>query len=349
MNLHEVLFFSSFLIFIIGILVLDLGIINKKNHIISIREAVIWTTIWIGLAISFYFFLTFHGDLIHGISGPEDIKVLIEKYQHPVIYESMTYNEMLIAYRNNLGLEYITGFLIEKALSIDNIFVMIMIFMSFGIQQKYYHKILFWGILGAIVMRFVFIFLSAGLIQRFSWMLYFFGGLLVFTGIKMFIGRNKEERIDTENHWIVRLASKYFKVDTHYKGPRFMIIKNRVRYITPLFIVLLVIEFTDVIFAVDSVPAIFAVTKDPYIVFFSNIFAIIGLRALFFVLMNMINRFHYLKFGLSLLLTVIGIKMLFHDWLKSIGFETVHSLYLVLAILGFSMLASIAFPPPKKT
>ena len=328
---------------------LDLGLFNKKNHVISFREALIWTTIWISLAISFYFFLRFHGDLIHGISGPEDLKVLIEKYQHPVMYESMTENQMLIAYKNNLGLEYITGYLIEKALSIDNIFVMIMIFMSFGIQQKYYHKILFWGILGAIIMRFIFIFLSAELIQRFSWMLYFFGGLLVFTGIKMFNGRNKEERIDTENHWIVRIASRYFNVDSLYKGSRFMIIKDGQRFVTPLFIVLLVIEFTDVIFAVDSVPAIFAVTKDPYIVFFSNIFAIIGLRSLFFILMDMINRFSYLKIGLSILLTVIGVKMLLHDWLKSMGFETVHSLYLVTAILGVSMLASIAFPPPKKT
>lgn len=315
MNLNEVIFFSVFIVFIILILVIDLGVFNKRGHVISFREAMLWTVLWIGVAIGFYFLLVTHGDLIHGIESIEDIKEIAAKYQHPIKIDSLTLEEALHLYRKNLGLEYITGYLIEKALSIDNIFVIMMIFLAFGIEQRYYHRVLFWGILGAIVMRFIFIFLSSALIQQFAWILYLFGAILVFTGIRMFINRNKETKIDTEKHPIVRFASRYFKVEGKYKGHNFFIRKNGKKFVTPLFIVLLVIEFTDVIFAVDSIPAIFAVTKDPYIVFYSNIFAIIGLRALFFVLMNIINYFHYLKIGLSVLLTFIGVKMFIHHWL----------------------------------
>lgn len=348
MNQNEIIFFSVFLIFIIAMLILDLGVFNKKSHVVAFKEAMFWTIVWIGIAIGFYFVIKTHGDWLHGIQSKDDIVELIHRYQHPLILDGLSFEESLQLYRNNLGLEYLTGYLIEKALSIDNIFVIIMIFLAFGIDQKYYHRILFWGILGAIVMRFIFIFASAALIQQFFWILYIFGGLLIFTGLRMFANRNKEEKIDTEKHPIVRFASRHFKVDTSYKGKRFMIIKDGKRYVTPLFIVLLVIEFTDVIFAVDSIPAIFAVTKDPYIVFFSNIFAIIGLRSLFFVLMNVINYFHYLKIGLSALLIFIGIKMLIHHWLKEIGFETVHSLYVIVGILGISMIASIMFPKKEK-
>ncbi len=344
MNQHEIIFFSVFLVFIIGMLILDLGVFNKESHVVAFKEAMLWTIVWIGIAIGFYFVIKTHGDWLHGIESKKDIVELSLRYQHPLNLEGLSFQESLQMYRNNLGLEYLTGYLIEKALSIDNIFVIIMIFLAFGIDQKYYHQILFWGILGAIVMRFVFIFASAALIQQFFWILYIFGGLLVFTGLRMFVNRNREGKIDTENHPIVRFASRYFKVDASYKGKRFMIVKDGKRYVTPLFIVLLVIEFTDVIFAVDSIPAIFAITKDPYIVFFSNIFAIIGLRALFFVLMNVINYFHYLKIGLSALLVFIGIKMWVHHWLKEIGFETAHSLYIIVGILGISMIASVLFP-----
>ncbi|MCF8227910.1 MAG: TerC family protein [Bacteroidales bacterium] len=348
MNWNEIIFFGAFLVFVIIMLVIDLGVFNKKAHVISFKEAISWSIIWVGISIAFYFFLTKHGELLHGPQNIDEIRHLVDKYQHAIKIETSDYEAALVLYRNNLGLEYITGFLIEKALSIDNIFVIIMIFISFGVDQKYYHRILFWGILGAIVMRFIFIFLSAALIQQFAWILYIFGGLLIFTGLKMFISRNKEEKIDTENHYIVRLASKYFRVDRNYKGKNFFTRIEGKKYLTPLFIVLLVIEFSDVIFAVDSVPAIFAVTKDPYIVFFSNIFAIIGLRALFFVLSNIINYFQYLKIGLSVLLVFIGIKMLIHDWLKGIGFETIHSLYVVGGILIISMLASVLKPRKKE-
>nr|MBC8343092.1 TerC/Alx family metal homeostasis membrane protein [Bacteroidota bacterium] len=233
-------------------------------------------------------------------------------------------------------------------LSVDNIFVIIMILISFNVQEKYYKKILFWGILGAIIMRFLFIFLSAALIQKFGWVLYIFGGLLIFTGVRMFLTRNEEEKIDTADHPIVKFMSKYFRVYPHFVVHRFFISKNKKIQMTPLFLVLLVIEFTDVIFAVDSVPAIFSITKDPFIVFFSNIFAILGLRSLFFLVMNIMNIFHYLKLGLSILLVFIGVKMLAHHWLEHIGFTTAHSLYIVLGILSISILASVVFPVKKQ-
>lgn len=349
MNWNELIFFTAFVVFILTMLFIDLGVFNRKSHAVSFKEAMGWTTVWVSMSIGFYFLILTHGEWIHGIKSIEDLKHFTEVYHHPVDIIPDDFDASLSAYRNNLGLEYITGYLIEYALSIDNVFVMIMIFLSFGVSEKYYHRVLFWGILGAIIMRFIFIFASAALIQKFYWVLYIFGGLLIFTGIKMFRSRNKDERIDTEHHPIVRFASRYFKVDRKYKGQNFFLKKDGVKYVTPLFIVLLVIEFTDVIFAVDSVPAIFAVTKDPYIVFFSNVFAILGLRSLFFVLSNILNYFHYLKIGLSVLLTFIGVKMLVHHWLEEIGFETIHSLYVVVGILGVSMIASILYPLKKET
>jgi tellurite resistance protein TerC len=193
-------------------------------------------------------------------------------------------------------------------------------------------------------MRFLFIFLGATMIREFEWILYIFGAFLVYTGIMMFVKRNDEDKVETENHPAVKFASKIFKVYPKYVGKNFFIKRKGVQMITPLFIVLIVIEFTDLIFAVDSIPAIFSVTKDPYIVFFSNIFAILGLRSMFFLLVNVIHQFHYLKVGLAFLLTFIGVKMLAHDWLHSVGFETVHSLIVIVAILTLSIVASLVFP-----
>lgn len=347
MNFSEVLFFGVFLIFIMTILMVDLGLFNKKSHIVSFKESLIWTILWISFALGFYVLILTNGNLIHGITNLDQLSFVIEKFQHPIEIEGLGYTEALKLYQQNLSLEYITGYLIEYALSIDNVFVMIMIFMAFGVEQKYYHRVLFWGIFGAVVMRFIFIFGASALIQQFTWFLYVFGVLLVYTGVKMFLSRNKEDKIDSDHHPVVKYASKYFAVDTEYKGQSFRIEKDGKKYFTTLFIVLLVIEFTDVIFAVDSVPAIFSITKDPYIVFFSNIFAIIGLRSLFFLLMNAMNYFHYLKVGLAVLLTFIGVKLLAHHWLEEWGFETVHSLYIVLGILGSSMIASLLFPEKK--
>ena len=232
-----------------------------------------------------------------------------------------------------------------------DVFVMILVFMSFGVQKMYYKRVLMWGIIGAVIMRFIFIFLSAALIQRFDWILYIFGAFLVITGIKMFLERNKEDKVDPEHHPVVKFFSRFFPVHPVYFRQHFWFRNkhdNNRLYFTPLFLVLLVIEFTDVIFAVDSVPAIFSITQDPYIVFFSNIFAIMGLRSLFFVVAHVITMFRFLKHGLAVLLSFIGFKMLLHVQLHDLGFTTLHSLLIIVAILGTSIAASLILPDKSR-
>lgn len=337
----EILFFSGFILFITLVLALDLGLFHKHAHTVGFREAIGWSALWIALGVAFYFFLLWFGHLIHNPGTVEELQLIVAKYKHPVRIDPDNFESALAAYRSNLGLEYLTGYLIEKALSVDNIFVIYLIFITFNVSTRYYHKVLFWGIIGAIVMRFVFIFLSSALIQEFEWILYIFGLLLVYTGIHMFLTRNKPANIDKEHHPMVRFASRFLPVDPDDQSGRFFTRYKGKRAMTTLFIALLVIEFSDVVFAIDSVPAIFSVTKDPYIVFFSNIFAILGLRSLFFVISQVIHMFHYLKHGLSLLLVFIGAKMLVHDQLHEAGFTTTHSLLVVAGILTISMIASI--------
>ena len=347
MNLQEILIFIGFLLFIIAMLFIDIGIFNKTPKEVTFKKALIWTTGWVALSLILWGVLYLFGDHIHGIEEGNiaQLKEIIERYNHPINTNTNDFEYLIGKYRQNLGLEYITGYLIEYALSVDNIFVILMIFYSFGLQKKYYHKVLFWGILGAIIMRFLFIFISSALIQQFAWVLYGFGLLLVFTGIKMFLDRNQDEKFDTADHKVVKLASRIFRVDKEYKGGDFFIRKNGKLYITTLFVILLVIEFTDVIFAIDSVPAIFSITQDPYIVYFSNIFAIIGLRSLFFLIQNIVEKFRFLKIGLSVLLVFIGMKMLIHDFYK---IDTLYSLTGVLAILVISILLSIIIPGDSK-
>ncbi len=349
MNHSELIFFTVFVVIITGILLLDLGVFEKKDHVIPFKEALFWTFLWIGLALGFYVLLLTHGEWIHlGNDGTvEDINKLVGRFSHPIKVDGLPYPEALKIYKHNLGLEFLTGYLIEKALSVDNIFVMVMIFFAFGVDPRYYRRVLFWGILAAIIMRFIFIFSAAAIIQKFDWVLYLFGILLIYTGVKMFISRNKEEKIDAATHPVVKFAGKYLPVYPVFVRNHFFVKKNHKLYITPLFIVLMVVEFTDLIFAVDSIPAIFSVTQDPYIVFFSNVFAILGLRALFFMVVNIINIFRYLKTGLAVLLVFIGAKMMVHDWLSEIGFTTAHSLYIILLILGVSIGASLLFPEKK--
>ncbi len=355
MHYSEIVFFSVFILMVILLLILDLVVISRKSHEIGLREALGWSIFWIGLAIGFYFFVRYHGDLIHGLETPQEIQEKIDLYKHPIDISGLSAEHALEVYRDNLALEYLTGWLIEKSLSVDNLFVMIMIFFAFGVKKIYYKRVLFWGILGAIVMRFIFIFGSSAIIQKFHWLLVIFGAFLVFTGVKMFVQRNREEKhLDISRHPVVRFASKYFRVYPRYVGKRFFVrTREHKRYVTPMFLVLLVIEFTDVIFAVDSIPAIFSITKDPYIIFFSNIFAILGLRSLFFLVLKVMSMFHYLKHGLSVLLTFIGVKLIvaefFGSWLDRIGFTTVHSLYIVLGILVISILASVLFPVKKNS
>lgn len=353
MDINAIIFFGCFLVFIISILFIDLKVVGRESHVISFKEALTWTSIWVALALLFYVFLLFKGDLIHGLANfdsIEDIKLFISEYHsHLDLSEINSKEKILLVYRHNLALEYLTGYIIEYSLSVDNVFVMIMIFMAFGVEQKYYKRVLFWGILGAIVMRFLFIFLSAALIHKFDWVLYIFGAFLVFTGVKLFINRNEEERFDTKNHPVVKFVSRYFSVYPEPVGDRFWIKIDEKTFITPLMIVLVVIELMDVVFAIDSIPAIFSVTTDPFIVFFSNIFAILGLRSLFFLVMNVMSKFRFLKHGLAILLTFIGVKMLAHTWLDGIGFKTSYSLYIVVGIIGLSIIFSILYPEEKKS
>lgn len=347
----ETIFFIVFLLFIGSMLAIDLGIFDRHSHEVKFREALIWTIVWVSLAIGFYFLIYFRGELIHGLDSVEQIQARIDQYRHQIDITNLAYPEALKVYRHNLALEYMTGYLIEYMLSVDNVFVILLIFISFGVQKMYYKRVLFWGIIGAIVMRFIFIFLSSALIQKFDWILYIFGIFLVITGIKMFIDRNKEGKIETSKHPVVKFASKHLPVYPHYFRGHFWFRnkEDRMRlYFTPLFLVLLVIEFTDVVFAVDSVPAIFSITQDPFIVFFSNIFAILGLRSLFFVVAHVVSMLRFLKHGLSVLLTFIGFKMLLHVQLHDWGFTTVHSLMIVVGILTVSILASLIWPDKSR-
>ncbi|WP_231464139.1 MULTISPECIES: TerC family protein [unclassified Pedobacter] len=345
---NELLFSLGFLLFIVLILALDLGLFSKKEHVISLKQAGIMSLIMVGLALGFYFLLLTEGHQLHGIEDFNRLQYIITKHQHHIKIIPDDLPQSLAVYRQNLGLEFLTGYVIEYALSVDNIFVIVLIFSAFAVEEKYYHRVLFWGILGAIIMRFIFIFVGAALIAKFAWILYIFGAFLVFTGIKMFFSKDEDDKIDPENHPVVKWASKIFAIHPKYEGKNFFVRIDHKRMVTPLFLVLLIVEFTDLLFAVDSIPAIFAVTKDPYIVFFSNIFAIMGLRSMFFLLVNIIHKFHYLKTGLAFLLAFIGVKMLGHVYLEKWGFTTEHSLIVILSILVISVVASLVFPKKAK-
>lgn len=342
---NELLFFSTFIVFVVSVLLLDLGVFSKESKPVTFKVAAIWSVVWILFALSFYTFLSFYGHIVHGIYDMDKLLSVTSNYNEHLDFNGMEFNEAISVYRSNQALEFITGYLVEYALSVDNIFVMMLIFASFGVREKYYKKVLFWGILGAIIMRFAFIFSGSALINRFEWILYVFGVLLVYTGAKMFFSKEEDEKIDPDKHPVVRFSTKYFPVFPKYVKDFFFIVRKGKTMITPLFVVLLIVEFTDLIFAIDSVPAVFAVTKDPYIVFFSNIFAILGLRSMFFFLANVLPMFHYLKTGLAFLLVFIGIKMLAKDFLHEVGFSTAHSLYVIVGILGSSIIFSLLFPP----
>jgi len=349
-NWNESIFFGSFLVFVLFVLLLDLGVFSKDNHRVSLKEALLWTLVWVACAISFYFFLAYRGEMIHGITGLEQLKHLIHHNEHLIEVEGKDYATLIEEYRKTISIEYLTGYFIEYALSVDNIFVMLLIFQTFNVRERYYKRVLFWGVLGAVVLRFTFIFLGAAIIHHFHWVLYLFGGFLIFSGLRIFLKKESGEKMDVQKHPVVRLASKIWNVYPKYIGENFFVRLNHKFYITPLFLVLLVIEFSDLIFAVDSVPAIFVVTKDPFIVFFSNIFAIMGLRSMFFLLANIIHYFYYLKYGLGVLLTFIGCKMIFHEFMtETLHIDNVRSLYIVAGILIVSVIISLMFPQKNES
>ncbi len=348
----EMLFFGAFALFVLVVMSLDLGVFTKqKSHVVHFREAAIWSAIWVALAIGFYFFIQHYGYLIHGITNEAHLEEIRNRYADHVVLVPANLAASLTNFQNNMALEFITGYLVEYSLSADNIFVFILIFNSFGVQERYYKKILVWGILGAIVLRFIFIFVGSALIQQFDWVMYIFGAFLVYTGGSLFFQKDEEEKIEPAKHPVVRFVSKYMSVYKRNVTDNFFIRRKRDNklFITPLFVVVLVVSVTDLIFAVDSIPAIFSITKDPYIVFFSNVFAIMGLRSMFFFLSSIMSQFRFLKTGLAVLLTFIGVKMLAEHYLERMGFKPVYSLYIIIAILAISVLASWLIPEKKTT
>ncbi len=290
----------AFNIFVLLMLALDLGVFHRKAHAISLREATAWSIVWVVLALLFNAGIWYYGG-------------------------------------HQKGLEFLTGYLIEKSLSVDNIFVFVVLFQYFGVEPRYQHRVLFWGILGALVMRGLMIWLGVELINRFDWVLYVFGAFVVYTGIKML--RHKPQDIHPEQNPLFRWARKYVPVTENYEGQKFFVRRGEIFYATPMFLVLLVVETTDLAFAVDSIPAIFAITRDPFIVYTSNVFAILGLRAFYFLLAGILPYFRYLSIGLSVVLIFIGIKMMIVNWVHiPIGL----SLGVVAGVLASAVIASIA-------
>lgn len=339
--MSEILFLVGFVVFIAAILVLDMLVIDRKAHVVSVKEAGTWTGIWIGLALLFSVFLWFHGDMVHGIENMQDLQAVASRYASHLQLNPADFEASLQQYRHYMTVSYISGYLIEKTLSVDNLFVMMMIFTSFNVGKEEYQRVLNWGILGAIVLRFIFIFLGAAIISRFDWILLLFGVLLVYSGVKMYLNRNKEESIDVEKHPMVRFLSKTGRMHPQFEGDKFFLKKDGRWLLTPLFVAVLVIEFSDLIFAFDSIPAVFSVSLDPYVVFFSNIFAILGLRAMFFLLAAIADKFRYLKTGVCVLLVFIGAKMLVHEYIE---IDAVSSLLFIVAVLAVSIGASLLIP-----
>lgn len=319
-------------------------VIDRKAHVVSIKEAGTWTGVWIGLALLFSVFLWFHGDMVHGIENMQDLQAVAARYAAHLKLDASDFEASLQQYRHYMTISYISGYLIEKTLSVDNLFVMMMIFTSFGVGKNEYQHVLNWGILGAIVLRFIFIFLGAAIISRFDWILLVFGALLVYSGIKMYVNRNKKEEINVEKHPLVKFLTKTGRMYPKFMGDKFFVREAGKWLLTPLFVTVLVIEFSDLIFAFDSIPAVFSVSLDPYVVFFSNIFAILGLRAMFFLLAAIADKFRYLKTGVCVLLVFIGIKMLIHEYFE---IDAIASLLFIIAVLIISIGASLIIPQKK--
>ena len=317
---------------ILAALALDIGVVNRSAHKPTRRETLAWSVVWIGLAAGFCVFLAIQFNAAHATL-------------------------------------FATGYLIELSLSVDNLFVFLLIFTFFKVPKKYQHRVLFWGIIGALVMRMVMVFAGAALIENFHWLIYVFGAFLVYTGLKMF--RSSEDNFEPHESVIVRFATRFIRISKHYEGERFFIVKDGVRSGTLLLLVLITVEVSDLIFAVDSIPAIFGITTDRFIVYTSNVFAILGLRTFFFLLSDLANQFHYLKYGLAFVLSFIGLKMLLpligqglimmqggsgsfgefvtrfvnHEYDQ----ETINiSLVVVIAAIAVSILISVLIPPKEK-
>lgn len=298
----ELWLWVGFNVFVLAMLALDLGVFHRKPHEVHFKEALAWTTVWIVLALAF--------------------------------------NVALYYFRGHQpALEFLTGYLIEKSLSVDNVFVFLLIFSYFKVSATYQHEVLFWGILGALVMRAIFIAAGVVLLKQFHWIIYVFGAFLIFTGFRLAVEKDKE--IHPERNPLLRLFRRYVPTTDQYDGGKFFVRRNGQLLATPLFVVLLVVEMTDVVFAIDSIPAVLAITKDPFIVYTSNVFAILGLRALYFALAGVMQLFHHLHYGLAFILSFVGVKMILTDIYK---IPIAVSLGVIASALVLSVVASLAWP-----
>lgn len=305
-------FWVAFNAFVLLMLVLDLGVFHRKSHVVRFKEAIAWTFVWVSLAGLF--------------------ALLVHQFGHHMVPNPIRPN-------SELALEFVTGYLIEESLSVDNLFVFLLIFRYFRVDRLHQHSVLFWGILGALIMRAAFIVGGVTLINRLHWIIYLFGAFLVYTGIRLF--RQQETEIHPENNPVLKLFRRFVPISQQYEGRRFLIKRGAQWIATPLAVVLIVVETTDLMFATDSIPAILAITRDPFIVYTSNVFAILGLRSLYFALAGMMEVFHYLHYGLSVILIFIGVKMLASEYLHiPIGV----ALSVVGGILVLSVIASLVFP-----
>lgn len=297
---------AGFIAFILGLLLLDLGVFHKKSHTVGFKESIVWSCIWIALAFAF-------SGVIYAWHGQEDFYL------------------------------FLTGYVIEKSLSVDNLFVFLLIFSYFKIPNQYQHKVLFYGILGALVMRALFIWAGIAIIEKFSWVMYVFGGFLVFSGIKMLIPQSEDP--DLSNSVVIKWAKKLFPTTEDFHGDKFFVKMNGKKFVTPLFIALIFVEVSDLVFAVDSIPAIIGITSDPFLVFSSNVFAILGLRSLYFALKGFADMFEYLKYGLAVILMFIGVKMLIAKWYHM---PIAVTMSVIFGLLGVSVVASLIANKKKK-
>jgi len=308
-------FYGLFLVFVLAMLALDLGVFNRKAHVVSFKEASAWSVVWVILALVFNFLFYRYSLAQFGAETAQ-----------------------------TLALEFLTGYVIEYSLSIDNIFVFVLVFSYFAIPAKYKHRVLFYGILGALIFRAIFIALGSVLMQ-FHFVIYIFGAFLIITGVKMMFSHAEE--IEPEKNFLIRIFKRFMPVTNTIEDKSFFVRENGVMHATPLFIALLFLEATDIIFAVDSVPAIFAITKEPLIVFTSNIFAILGLRSMYFMLAGAIDKFHLLKYGLSVVLIFVGLKMVWLNDYYGGKFPISYSLGFILGTIALSVVASLLFPGKK--
>jgi tellurite resistance protein TerC len=299
-------FWVGFVGFVLAMLSLDLGVFNRTPHVVRAKEAGIWTAVWVALALIFAAGLAWFAD-------------------------------------RQTALTFLTGYVIEESLSVDNIFVIVLIFQFFRVPAQYQHRVLFWGILGALVMRGLFIAVGAALLARFEWIIYLFGALLVITGIRMAV--KQDEEFDGNQNVVVKFVRRFLPVTEDFRGKHFFSLENGRRHATPLMLVLVLVEATDLIFAIDSIPAIFGITRDPFIVFTSNIFAVMGLRSLFFLLAHVVQKFYLLKYGLAVILTFVGAKMILEAW---IHINILLSLGIVIGVLAISIIASLIWPQAKQ-